>query len=228
MLILPIRGDDTFIRTFTGRKFWPLSPRTEEIVIEDIAHPLSLICRFTGHCYCFYSVAEHSVRVSELAERLALERFAGFEWRIASARAMALWGLMHDATEAYLCDVPSPLKRTVEIGTRYKRFERQLMDIIAARFELGPHEPSIVKDADRILLSTEMRDLMSGCVLDDGVPLLQETIYPWDAQRAEVEFMRRFEALTMARTAARAAAALEAEVQIATALSQASREGTHD
>jgi 5'-deoxynucleotidase YfbR-like HD superfamily hydrolase len=206
-----IRTQDTFIRTFTGKRFWPLDPKPEEVDIEDIAHALSLVCRFTGHTYCFYSVADHSLRVSKLAEQLTMAEHGALSLRVKAAREMALWGLLHDASEAYLCDVPSPLKRAPGLGQLYKGFERKLMEVIADRFNLSPHEPAVVKDADRILLKTEMRDLMNateGFSLDwdyAGYSPLPETIFPLDPQHAEVEFLRRFNALNTARLAERLA-----------------------
>jgi hypothetical protein len=234
-----MRTEHNFIRTYTGRKFWPLTPKGDELDIADIAHSLSLVCRFTGHTYCFYSVAEHSLHVSEKAAALVFEaadrRHAGRPHEVVTlAREVALWGLLHDASEAYLCDVPSPLKHAPGIGQLYKQFEAQLMEVIAAHFDLMPHMPSVVKDADRILLNTEARDLMDVPDEDAGQwqfpgERLTEHIYPMDAQRAEVEFLRRFEALTQAREAERAAdkigAELEAEVIIARALAQTSRTG---
>jgi hypothetical protein len=205
-----IRTQETFIRTFTGKKFWPLAPRPGEVDIEDIAHALSLVCRFTGHTYCFYSMADHSLRVSKLAEQLTMAEHGALSLRVKAAREMALWGLLHDASEAYLCDMPSPLKRAPGLEQLYKGFERNLMEVIAERFDLSPHEPSVVKDADRILLNTEMRDLMDVPTEDAaewqcGSEQLPETIFPMDPQHAEVEFMRRFEALTMARKVERLA-----------------------
>lgn len=209
-----MRTQDNFIRTYTGRKFWPLTPRADEVDIQDIAHALSLVCRWTGHTYCFYSVAEHSLRVSKLAEQLALADWRKLVGKATGehswARKVALWGLLHDASEAYLCDMPSPLKHAPGMGQLYKGFEARLMEVIATRYELVPHMPSLVKDADLILLNTEARDLMDVADADQDewrVPgeRLPETIYPMDAQRAEVEFMRRFEALTKAIEAERLA-----------------------
>lgn len=208
-----MRTEDTFIRTYTGRKFWPLDPKPEEVAVEDVAHALSLICRFTGHTYCFYSVADHSLRVSHLAEQLALADWRKLVGKATGehswARKVALWGLLHDASEAYLCDLPSPIKRAPGIGQIYKGFEARLMESIAVHFDLTPHEPALVKDADRILLNTEMRDLMTDCIPYEGYDPLPETIYPMDAQHAEVEFMRRFEALTKAIEAERIADSLQ-------------------
>jgi hypothetical protein len=75
------RGD--WMQTFTGRRFWPLDPRGEDVLIEDIAHALSLLTRYGGHCTRFYSVAEHSVLLAR-----------------AATPENALWLLLHDASEA--------------------------------------------------------------------------------------------------------------------------------
>ena len=171
-----MRTSDNFIRTFTGRKFWPLAPRTEEIDVKDIAHSLSLQCRWTGHTYCHYSVAEHSIRVSRLSQWMALEtNLFGHKVqasermnKISFAREVALWGLLHDASEAYLCDMPSPLKHAPGMGQLYKQFEAQLMCVIAERFNLTPHMPSLVKDADvtlRFGFSDEIAVRVDGVVV---------------------------------------------------------------
>src|ERR1019366_9954250 len=85
--------DDGAIRTYSGVRFKPLDP-DPAVGISDIAHALANQCRFGGHSSAFYSVAQHSVRVSEIC-----------------AAEDALWGLLHDASEAYLVDVPAPLKQ---------------------------------------------------------------------------------------------------------------------
>ena len=110
------KGD--WMQTYTGRQFWPLDPRPEEVVIEDIARALSMQCRFAGHCAKFYSVADHSVRVSMLADENS---------------TLALAGLLHDAAEAYVVDVPRPLKRFLP---GYKEIEREVARAIEKRFGL--------------------------------------------------------------------------------------------
>ncbi|HZP03434.1 MAG TPA: YfbR-like 5'-deoxynucleotidase [Terracidiphilus sp.] len=199
-----MRSEENFIRTYTGRKFWPLDPKPEEVHIEDIAHALSLTCRFTGHCKTHYSVADHSLRVSKLAAEIVMGGGVGNETIIAGraervrlAREIALWGLLHDASEAYLCDLPSPIKRAPGMGQVYKLYESRLMDVIAQRFNLIPHEPVIVKNADRMLLNTEMRDLMCGANYSPEV--LSDKIYAMRRYEAEEGFLRRFHLLIMAR-----------------------------
>jgi 5'-deoxynucleotidase YfbR-like HD superfamily hydrolase len=197
------RTEDNFIRTFTGRKFWPLDPHADEIFIEDIAHHLSNECRFSGATYCHYSVADHSLRVSKVAEQKALRiPFVGPDaqaLRIHAAREMAFWGLLHDASEAYLKDIPRPVKHAPGFGELYRAVERMVMAEVIIRFDLSPIEPPLVKIADQILCSTEKRDLMTDSTSRSGAEVLPETIFPLNEHTAEAEFLRRFEALTMAR-----------------------------
>lgn len=166
-----------WIQTYTGKMFWPVDPRTEEIFIEDIAHALSLLCRFGGHVRRFYSVAEHSVRVSQ-----------------AVPDDCALWGLLHDATEAYLVDLPRPIKRHSSLGTEYLAIEGRLLEAVATRFGLVMPEPEYVHAADAVLLRTEQRDLMGPQTKPwecQATPL-PERIEPWSPRRAEQRFLNRF------------------------------------
>jgi len=127
------------IRTFTGKYFDPFNPDPEMICIEDIAHALSHQCRFGGHLPEFYSVAEHCYHVSNAVPA---------EHRLA--------GLLHDASEAYLLDIPRPLKSRL---TNYKEVEDKLMRVIAQKFgfEYPLHES--VKKADETLLVWEWEQL---------------------------------------------------------------------
>jgi len=176
-----------WIQTFHGVAFYPIDPRPDEILVEDIAHALSMQCRFTGHVRRFYSVAEHSVHVSQ-----------------ACYQADALWGLLHDASEAYLVDVASPVKR-MEFMEPYRGVEGHLMRSIADRFGLNPRwpEPDNVKRADKCLLAIEARDLMPTVWPDwreRWYPFIGENnliiTRPWSPEEAEERFLDRFAELT--------------------------------
>ncbi len=168
----------SWIQTFTGKQFFPLNPRPEDLDIRDIAHALSLQCRFNGHCLHFYSVAEHSVRVCE--------------WLPAE---LSLWGLLHDAAEAYLGDVVRPLKAQL---TSYNKIEQQLLRVVADRFGLCWPMPDEVAVADTRLLAAEARDIMAPPPAPWdllGLEPLPMPIDPWPAAEAERRFIERFEAL---------------------------------
>lgn len=165
-----------WIQTYSGRRFNPLNPYPDAIVIQDIAHSLSMLCRFTGHCKKFYSVAQHSVLVSYICDEKD-----------------AMWGLLHDASEAYLTDVPRPLKRSGKFDV-YKEFEAKMQKAICTRFSLPEIEPPSVKRADTLLLATEARDLMSPLHPDwrNMVEPLPFKIEAWDPSKAKDMFMKRF------------------------------------
>lgn len=168
--------NEDWIQTHSGRRFNPLNPNPDAIVIQDIAHSLSMMCRFTGHCKKFYSVAQHSVLVSYICDSKD-----------------AMWGLLHDASEAYLVDVPRPLKRSGQFEA-YKKFEAKMQEAVCKRFGLPLTEPASVKKADAQLLVTEARDLMSPLHPDwrnmmDPLPFKIEA---WDQQHAKDMFMKRF------------------------------------
>lgn len=171
---MPSEPSADCILTFTNRWFAPIDPRVEDIDLRDIAHSLSLLCRFNGHCRCFYSVADHSVRVSEILPP-----------------ALALWGLLHDAAEAYLSDIPRPIKRRLHT---FSAMEDQLLSVIMPRFGLEMPMPPEVHNADNVLLCTEMRDLMGSRVdwRSLGVQPLPDPIRPRDPEQAEQAFLARF------------------------------------
>lgn len=174
------KGD--WLQTATGRQFWPADPRPHEVFIEDIAHALSLLCRYGGHCLRFYSVAEHSVLMSRAARQ-----------------EQKLWALLHDASEAYVIDVPRPLKPEI---TGYKEIEANVMRAICVRFNLHLGCPDGVKALDRAILVDEMRQNMAAPPAPwDGLPdaPLGIKLQFWSPERARVEFLAEFEALMRAR-----------------------------
>jgi len=130
--------EGAWITTYTGIKFHFLNPQPDEICIEDIAHHLSLLCRFTGACREFYSVGEHSIRVAKIVpDKLKVS------------------ALLHDATEAYMNDISRPVKYTHKL----EETEALIMEAIIKKYKITPYAPKI-KEADDILMATEARDLM--------------------------------------------------------------------
>ena len=168
-----------FIGTFSGMRFWPLEPDPEKVCIEDIAHALSCQCRFGGHSSRFYSVAEHSIRVSKLC-----------------APEDALWGLLHDASEAYLVDLPRPLKELPEFAA-YREAESRLQRVIVVSFGLSPEQPASVTEADDTMLWIEAHSL--GAIEEEAI---RETRAPFEITapllpaEAERLFLDRFKELT--------------------------------
>jgi len=207
--VAPERTEHNFTRTYTGRMFWPLNPHAEDIDVLDVAHHLSNECRFNGATYRHYSVAQHAVLVSHLAARIALAQSRS-RGRFDYAREIALWGLHHDDSEAYLRDMIRPIKKAPGLGDVYKVIERRMMVAVIERFDLTPHEPSIVKIADEIIGDSEGRDLVRGYIVKPNAETLPETIVPLRPEDAEAAYLRRHYALINARSAAQIAKELDA------------------
>lgn len=167
-----------FMQVASGRKFWPMDPRSDEVFIEDIAHSLSLQCRYAGHCLRFYSVAEHSVH---LARHL---RWQGVD--------VALWGLLHDASEAYLVDVPRPVKPHLP---GYKEAESKVMDAVCQRFGLSPAMPPQVHEADMRIVADELANMAPMAWHHKHDSPLGVNIRCWYPEQAREEFLATFEAL---------------------------------
>jgi uncharacterized protein len=171
---------DRYFRTFRGKRVHAFAPCPEEIDIDDLAHSLAHQCRFLGHTDSFYSVAQHSVVVSRLVPR-----------------PDALWGLLHDASEAYLGDLPEPVKCNPLMAV-YREAEDRLLACICGRFGLAPEIPASINLADRIALATEFRDVTTvndpaWVVEECGVaPCPTMYIIPWAAAVAEDQFLRRY------------------------------------
>jgi uncharacterized protein len=133
-----------YLQTVSGRWVNPFDPDPDQLDAGDIARALANLCRFGGHCRAFYSVAQHSVIVSRLVEQRGGDAEDAFA------------ALMHDATEAYLGDMPHPLKHRSPLGAAFKAAEADLERAIHERFRIKADVPEI-KRADRALLATERR-----------------------------------------------------------------------
>lgn len=183
------RDPNGWIWTASGRKAWPMELRPTDIDIDDVAHALAHLCRYAGHCRFFYSVAQHSVLVSELVEA----------WT--TNQRLALAGLLHDATEAFLIDLPRPVKHHRALAG-YREAERRAEQAIAERFGLSPalFAHGAIKGADEVMLATERRDLFAKASADwrtDKQPT-DARIDAMGPDEARASFLHRFHVLTRA------------------------------
>lgn len=132
----PNRDRGTWMRTYTRGRYYPLDPRPEDISIEDIAHHLSMLCRYGGACPRFYSVAEHSYLMSFIVPR-----------------SLQLCALLHDGTEAYVNDLVRPVKHSIP---QYMVIEDKNYTALAQRFDLPDPMPQAIKDADFAMFLAEI------------------------------------------------------------------------
>lgn len=177
--------NEPYIETRFGKKFHFLNPQPDEICIEDIAYSLSHLCRFNGHCSGFYSVAEHSVAVAALLPH-----------------ELRLSGLLHDAAEAYLGDLASPIKQHMP---QFQEMESVIFDVIDEKFKLNNSDSTLIKDADLQQLCTESYhlipsrgidwDILRGYFPDNGI--VPRCVAP---KIAFGVFMAAFEELTKPKT----------------------------
>lgn len=168
----------TWIQTVSGRRVDPLKPDPQAIDIEDIAHALGNLCRFAGHTSAFYSVGQHSVIVSRL--------LAGAH---PDNRLLQLAGLLHDASEAYLVDIPRPAKRFM---ADYAALERMMQEAVYTRFGIPISMLADVKEADERALVAEAHSFM-GDVADWHLPpYFGQPIEAWAPERAKREMLDQF------------------------------------
>lgn len=179
--------ENGWMETYSGQKFFFENPEPGTIMIEDIGHALGQLCRYGGHSKRFYSVAEHCCILA---------------WWVASQTGdsqLALDALMHDATEAYLVDVPRPIKHRLR---GYKEIELRLASLIAAKFGLSDPLPEIVHQADSRVLRDERRQVM----LHNDHPWGSDSLEPlnvdiefWGPRQATSRFMSAYEYLRFRR-----------------------------
>lgn len=129
-----------YLTTVSGRDVDIQRVTPSDISILDIAHSLSNLCRFAGHTREFYSVAQHSVRVA-----------------LALPEELQLAGLLHDASEAYVVDLPRPVKCLLP---DYRKIEDSVWEVIALRFGISRFEHPLIKETDNRALRTEWDELM--------------------------------------------------------------------
>jgi hypothetical protein len=171
--------NSTSISLLHGGHFDYANPESSVYDIKDIALGLSHTARFSGQTNRAYTVAQHSVLVSKI---------------VPTEHALA--ALLHDATEAFMADIPKPLKNLLP---EYVEMEKRAEADLCMRFGISYPLHSGIKFADNIAFVTERRDLQPGVPVDErfkGIEPLAAIIYPWDARTSYLNFMRRFEELT--------------------------------
>lgn len=146
-----------WMQSFSGARIFPLDPRPEEIYFDDFCIGLARECRYGNHSRRFYSVSEHSVIVSLYVEKLALER----GWSPYETRHAARQGLVHDLPEAYLGDVPRPLKM-MRAMRGYRKLEAKWWGVTCERFNLRstPESNALVHEVDDRILIDEIEVLL--------------------------------------------------------------------
>lgn len=198
---------DDAILTWSGNLVRPFALDPGRLTIVDVAAGLSRIARFGGHCQPWYSVAEHSLLVSELMRP--------------HGRVGMLLGLLHDAAEAYIGDVPTPLKRHLWVCTdpggparawAFEAAERHLLgrilEAVVSPVDIVRMDTDVlvaaVRAADLVALATERRDLMprgeAWPVLEGVAPAARLEGSPLLVEEAQVAFLQRFELLTFGLT----------------------------
>ena len=170
-----ILDQSVYMTTLSGRRFTMFDPQPDQIDIEDIAHALSMLCRFTGHTSDFYSVAQHCVIVSRnLPIRFALE------------------GLLHDAAEAYINDLSRPIKHHPRMEA-YRELERGLERVIREKFGLPSVMSPLVKHYDNMIVVDEaLRFMRTGLEWTRGLPKLGVPIDPWSPAVAKHAFLDEY------------------------------------
>lgn len=173
-----------FMTTYTGKRFHLFDPASEEICIEDIAHALSQLCRFTGHSKWFYSVGQHSWHASFLVPP-----------------PFAMEALLHDAAEAYVNDLSRPLKHDPRMSA-YVDVEQRIDARIRHVFHLPltAHMSPEVKDVDNKLVYTEAKQLVAESDWADQYPQYDDLIIPqMSCVEVEAAFLTRYKELVRAR-----------------------------
>jgi hypothetical protein len=170
----------TQIQTYTGKRIDVANPSHLDICIEDIAHALACIPRFAGHTKQFYSVAQHSLHVASLVPE-----------------HLRLAALLHDAAEAYMLDMMTPIK--AQLPEYQRMYDLVEWEVGGAFVVHATHfHCDAVKQADQIALATEVRDLMEPVdwwapTAEPDINHITQCLLPPEAERA---FLKAYEKAT--------------------------------
>lgn len=169
---------EPYIGTYTNKKFYFLDPKPEQICIEDIAQALSMNCRFSGHVSKFYSVAEHCCIIADLVE--AADK----------SSTEVLSALLHDASEAYICDIPRPIKPYLD---NYFDMELKIERVIQKKYSITA-KTDLINYYDHHICGEEARQLFLHVPdwVEEFERLKDIKINAWTPDQAKKEFLDRF------------------------------------
>lgn len=170
-----------YIQVNSGKRFYVLDPRPEDVSVQDIAHSLSNLCRFTGHGERFYSVGEHSIHCARIARKLGLTTL------------QQLLALGHDASEIIMNDLARPVKQNIP---QYQEIEDNIMGVMWQAMGLPKptkEDYQIVKMLDNTLLLHELQQLMKRSTDDypevEHYPIFVDLTYGYGAGESKVDFL---------------------------------------
>lgn len=180
----PEKGRGPAFQTVSGTLFFILDPKPEDVSIYDIAHNLSMQCRYNGALPQFYSVAQHCVYVAEYMEARGIRN------------RRCLKALLHDSHEAYIGDIVTPLKVVLP---DYQQIEQKIDNAIFDKFDVPRGFDKMIKEADKAVFATEVRDLRGehGYIPYPAAPKIMEPIpdikiEPVDSKTAMNQFLQKY------------------------------------
>ena len=184
-IVKPHEPYGEYLLTFSGKQFYVADPQPDSILIEDIAHGLSNLCRFVGAVKSFYSVAQHSLLVEEEVERV----IGKDDWTV----VVRLKALIHDAPEYITNDCARPVRRMIPA---FNRLDSRIWNVVCQKFNLEPKWESVIADADDTILLAERRDLLVPSsyhwVEQDKHQASAKKIVPMTPGQAEIKFLEKF------------------------------------
>lgn len=192
---------DFWIRTVSAKKFYPKNPDLNQYDIVDIAHATAHVNRYNGHMDHAYSVGQHSVLVSEQVLKMwdnnATGDYGSDDW-MAFRASLGLQALLHDATEAYIPDMPSPIKLLLP---DFMEMEEKIKVSIMKAFDLPEEFHPLIEEVDKGIRGSEIKWLFTALKGDDvwAEDIYEIVITPWPVAYTKARFLDAFNLLESER-----------------------------
>ncbi len=199
-----LRNEDFWIRTVSAKKFYPMAPHLNQYDIADIAHAIAHNNRYNGHMDHAYSVGQHSVLVAEqvlemwdVDEETWAANYGSDEWMEERSK-VGLQALLHDATEAYMPDMPSPIKLCLP---DFMEMEEKIKNSIMDAFDLPQEFHPLIEEVDKGIRGSEIKWLFTALKGDDvwAEDIYEIVITPWPVAYTKQRFLDMFNLLESER-----------------------------